>query len=70
MRIKVPAFKIGSGECNNYHFVKYLCKFKIPIIMSTGMNSISSIRKTVNIILRNKIPLCSDALHQYLSYTS
>lgn len=57
MRIKVPAFKIGSGECNNYHFVKYLCKFKIPIIMSTGMNSISSIRKTVNIILRNKIPL-------------
>ena len=55
MRIKVPAFKIGSGECNNYHFVKYLCKFKIPIIMSTGMNSISSIRKTVNIILRNKI---------------
>ena len=23
MRIKVPAFKIGSGECNNYHFVKY-----------------------------------------------
>ncbi len=56
-RLKVPAFKIGSGECNNYHFIKYLCKFKIPIIMSTGMNSISSIRKSVNIILRNKIPL-------------
>jgi N-acetylneuraminate synthase len=56
-RFKVPAFKIGSGECNNYHFIKYLCKFKIPIIMSTGMNSISSIRKSVNIILGNKIPL-------------
>ncbi len=55
--LKVPAFKIGSGECNNYHFIKYLCKFKIPIIMSTGMNSISSIRKSVNIILRNKLPL-------------
>jgi N-acetylneuraminate synthase len=56
-RFKVPAFKIGSGECNNYHFIKYLCKFKIPIIMSTGMNSISSIRKSANMILSNKIPL-------------
>jgi|TARA_B110000027_G_C16115039_1_gene299707 N-acetylneuraminate synthase len=56
-RIGVPAFKIGSGECNNYHFVKYLCKFKIPIIMSTGMNSIKSIKKSVDIILKNKIPL-------------
>jgi N-acetylneuraminate synthase len=53
----VPAFKVGSGECNNFHFVEYLCKFKKPIIMSTGMNSISSIRKSVNIIRRKKIPL-------------
>ena len=49
-RIGVPAFKIGSGECNNYHFIKYLTKFKLPIIMSTGMNSIKSITKSVNII--------------------
>jgi N-acetylneuraminate synthase len=56
-RFKVPAFKIGSGECNNHHFVKYLCKFKKPIIMSTGMNSIKSIKKSVNIILKHKIPL-------------
>ena len=56
-RFKVPAFKIGSGECNNHHFVKYLCKFKKPIIMSTGMNSIKSIKKSVNIILKRKIPL-------------
>lgn len=53
----VPAFKVGSGECNNFHFIEYLCKFKKPIIMSTGMNSIDSIRKSVNIIRRKKIPL-------------
>lgn len=53
----VPAFKIGSGECNNYDFVNYLTKFKKPIIMSTGMNDISSIKKSVNIILKKKIPL-------------
>ena len=28
VKFNIPAFKIGSGECNNYHFVKYLCKFK------------------------------------------
>ena len=56
-KFDVPAFKIGSGECNNYHFIKYICKFKKPIILSTGMNSISSIRKSVQIIQKNKIPL-------------
>lgn len=53
----VPAFKIGSGECNNYDFVRYLTKFKKPIIMSTGMNDIKSIKKSVNIVLKKKIPL-------------
>ena len=43
---KIPAFKIGSGECNNFEFVKYLSKFKIPIIMSSGMNTISGIKKS------------------------
>lgn len=57
VKFKVPAFKIGSGECNNYDFVKYLTKFKIPIIMSTGMNTIKTITKSVNIILGKKIPL-------------
>jgi len=56
-RFNVPAFKIGSGECNNYHFIKHICKFKKPIILSTGMNSINSIKKSVEIIRKNKIPL-------------
>ena len=53
----VPAFKIGSGECNNYPLIKYVCKFKKPIILSTGMNSIESIRPSVDIINKAKIPL-------------
>lgn len=56
-RLKIPAFKIGSGEANNYHFVKYLTKFKKPIIMSTGMNTIKSIKRSVDVILKKKIPL-------------
>jgi N-acetylneuraminate synthase len=53
----VPAFKIGSGECNNYPLIKYICKFKKPIILSTGMNSIESIKPSVRIIKNFKIPL-------------
>ena len=54
-KLKVKAFKIGSGECNNYPLIKYICKFKKPIILSTGMNVISEIVKSVNILKKNKI---------------
>jgi N-acetylneuraminate synthase len=52
----VPAFKIGSGECNNYPLVEYIAKFKKPIILSTGMNSIDTIRPSVKIFRKYKIP--------------
>ena len=55
-RFDIPAFKIGSGECNNHFLVKYICKFKKPIIMSTGMNSIKSIKKSVQVIRKHKLP--------------
>jgi N-acetylneuraminate synthase len=48
----VPAFKIGSGECNNYQLIEYIAKTGKPVILSTGMNDIKSIEKSVN-ILRN-----------------
>lgn len=52
----VPAFKIGSGECNNYPLVEYIAKFKKPIILSTGMNSIDTIKPSVKIFRKYKIP--------------
>ncbi len=48
--------KIGSGETNNIPFIKYVCSFKKPMIVSTGMNSLRVIKKTVKIINSNKIP--------------
>ncbi|MDC3148970.1 N-acetylneuraminate synthase family protein [Prochlorococcus sp. AH-716-I05] len=48
--IDVPAFKIGSGEADNIPLIRHITKFNKPIIMSTGMHSISSIRKSVEII--------------------
>ncbi len=55
-KFEVPAYKIGSGECNNYPLVKYICEKGKPIILSTGMNSLDSVRKSVEIIRNNKIP--------------
>ena len=55
-KFKVPAFKIGSGECNNHFLVDYICKFKKPIIMSTGMNSIQSVNNSVKIIRKHRLP--------------
>ena len=52
----VPAFKIGSGECNNYPLIKHICTFGKPIILSTGMNTIDSVKKSVEIIENHSIP--------------
>ena len=48
-RINVVGFKIGSGECNNYPLLKHVASFGKVIILSTGMNTIESVRKAVAI---------------------
>ena len=55
VKFNVPAFKIGSGECNNYPLVDYIASFGKPVILSTGMNDLGSIKKTVAILKKRKI---------------
>ena len=55
-KFNVKAFKIGSGECNNYPLVKHIARFGKPIILSTGMNSIDSIKPSVEIFREAKVP--------------
>tara|TARA_A100001388_G_C28761420_1_gene498063 strand:- start:175 stop:1221 length:1047 start_codon:yes stop_codon:yes gene_type:complete len=55
VKFKVKAFKIGSGECNNFPLVDYIASFKKPIIISTGMNNIGSIRKAIQVIKKRKV---------------
>jgi N-acetylneuraminate synthase len=55
-RFDIPFFKIGSGECNNYPLVEHIAKKRKPIILSTGMNSIESIRRSVEIFRKYKLP--------------
>jgi sialic acid synthase SpsE len=48
--LDVEAFKIGSGECNNYPLIKHVASFGKPVILSTGMNDVDSIRPAVEIL--------------------
>ena len=54
-KFDIPAFKIGSGECNNYPLLDHICTFGKPVILSTGMNTIESVQKAVAIFNKNKI---------------
>ena len=55
-RLGVAAYKIGSGECNNYPLVRHIASFGKPIIMSTGMNDIASITPSVEILRNARVP--------------
>lgn len=52
----VDAYKIGSGECNNYPLVEHIARFGKPIILSTGMNDLDSISPSADILRRCQIP--------------
>ncbi len=53
--INVPAFKIGSGECNNYPLIEHVASFGKPIILSTGMNNMRSIDRSVKIMKKKGV---------------
>jgi sialic acid synthase SpsE len=52
----VSAYKIGSGELNNYPLIDHIASFGKPMIISTGMNDISAIQKAVDIVTRKSVP--------------
>lgn len=56
-KMNVVAYKIGSGECNNYPLLEHIASFGKPIILSTGMNTIESVAKAVDIFEKAKTPL-------------
>ncbi len=56
-KFDVPGFKIGSGECNNYPLLEHLAQFGKPVIMSTGMNTVESVRKAVAIFDKYEVPV-------------
>ena len=56
-KFNLSAYKIGSGECNNYPLLEHIAAFGKPVILSTGMNTIESITKAVAIFDKQKVPV-------------
>ncbi len=56
-RMDVSGYKIGSGECNNYPLLEHIASFGKPVILSTGMNTIESVSKAVEIFDKANVPL-------------
>ena len=55
-KMNMPAYKIGSGECNNYPLIRHIASYGKPIILSTGMNNLSSIALGVEIFRNASVP--------------
>jgi N-acetylneuraminate synthase len=49
------AYKIGSGECNNFPLISHIASFGKPMILSTGMNNMETISKSVKILQKSNI---------------
>jgi N,N'-diacetyllegionaminate synthase len=48
--LNVPAFKIGSGEVDNWEFIEDIASRGKPVILSTGMYQIEQIKQVIDVI--------------------
>ncbi len=53
----VLGFKIGSGECSNIPLLEHVARIGKPIILSTGMNDLESIKKSVETLQKYNCPV-------------
>ena len=55
---KKPDFiKLGSGDLDNFELLNIISKFKLKLILSTGISQIPDIRKTINFLKKKKFNL-------------
>ncbi len=62
----VKCFKISSSDITNKPFIKYICRFKKPIILSTGASNIFEIKRAVKWIEEENVKVA--ILHCILNY--
>lgn len=66
--INVKTIKIASGELTNHDLIRFVAKTRIPMILSTGMSTLSEILAAVDIIKNENCPFV--LLHCNASYPS
>ena len=53
-KLKVPAFKIASGDLTDLPLIRYAASKKKPILLSTGMSYLPEIKTAIKEILKTK----------------
>jgi len=46
----IPAVKIASGDLTNHSLLSHVAKFKRPVILSTGMATMTEIESSINVL--------------------
>jgi hypothetical protein len=62
----VPAYKIGSGEADNLPLIRHIARKGKPVILSTGMQTIETIRASVAILDAAGHRLRASGMHEPL----
>ena len=66
LKIGVKYFKIGSGEMTDIPTLKKISKFKLPMIISTGMCSVDEIQQTYDEVVKiNKNLILMNCTSEY-----
>lgn len=50
IRLGIPFIKLGSGELSNIPFLRYCGRKKLPLLLSTGMGTLSDVEVAINAI--------------------
>ncbi len=50
--LEIPLFKISSGDLTNIPFLELLARFKKPLILSTGMSTLSEVQEAIDSITK------------------
>ncbi|MFX0036809.1 MAG: N-acetylneuraminate synthase [Candidatus Hermodarchaeota archaeon] len=54
-QLKIPAYKVSSGDMNNFPLLRLICSKKKPILLSTGMATLDEVKTSVEFIKSNKV---------------
>jgi len=66
--LKIPAYKIASGDMTNFPLIKYISKTKKPMIISTGMSTLEEVEKMIDFVKSLNVPFV--ILHTNSTYPS
>src|SRR6266568_1861300 len=66
-QLKVPAFKVGSGDLTNLPFLRHLARVGVPLILSTGMSTLDEVHNAVRAV-REIAPVPLALLHCVSNY--